>query len=263
VNSNLPPPSPDEPEHRSLFEDFINRSLDLDGLDESGGDASDADSPETDDENRILFELQFPGGGPLLKGALSGSPGAGPAGARLPGWPLTFDARWQRVAMRQRPAKLRIYKPRIGFEMYAGQLVLPLGPRSPRQMDIIPEARPGWTAVRFEVGFGTAAELIEWRGNKAALHHLRINHREITGFIKQEDMPDVRRVWFTGVWQDLSFWLFWVAAGILVLLAVVLVAQRVPLGDLPTVADLQAHVATLEAQVDALQAQEPAPTLTP
>jgi hypothetical protein len=253
VNPNLPPQNPDEPEHPSLFEEFINRNLDLNGLDDADDSGPDAHSPDTDAEGRLVFEMEWPAG-PVLRGALGAS---GPVGARLPSWPLSFDARWQRVTMRQQPAKLRIYKPRIGYEMYAGQLVIPLGPHSPRQMDIIPDARPGWTAVRYQAGFGIAAELIEWRGNKAALHHLRINHREITGFIKQDDMPAVRRVRFTWAWLEISGWLIGAMVAILLLLAIVMVAQRVPLSGGPSVSDLQAQIATLEAQVQSLQQAQP------
>lgn len=260
VNPNPPPPNnPDEPEHHSLFEEFINRNLDLDGLDEADDAAPDADRPEGDDESRILFELQFPGGGPALKGPFGNPVMGGPLDSRLPGWPLTFDARWRRVRVRQRPTKLRIYRPRIGFEAYGGQLVIPLGARSRQQMDIIPDVRPGWTAIRYQAGFGTAAELIEWRGNKAALHHLRINQREITGYIKHEDMPAVRRVWFTGVWLEVSWWVFMTLLALMLALSVVVVAQRVPLGDVPSVTDLQAQIATLEAQVRALQSPSDAP----
>ena len=59
MNPTTPPPNPDEPEDRSLFEEFINRSLDLDGLD--AGDSDDDEETLLQDEaRRVLFQFRVP-----------------------------------------------------------------------------------------------------------------------------------------------------------------------------------------------------------
>lgn len=253
MNPTTPPPNPDEHEPRSLFEEFINRNLDLDGLDEDDH-AEGEEIPSPDEAARILFQLQFPGGGPVLQGALSGAPGSAESG-RLPPMPLSQDVRWQSVAMLGHPSRLRVYRPRIEWEAHAGQLVVTLGARAGRMLQIIPDVRPGWTAVRYRATRNTLGELIEWRGNKAALHHLRLDHKEISGFIKREDMPPFKPVRvFRLVPRVVDLMVILLIVTVLVF-SLSLIVDRLPLGEGPTVVEMQDRIDALQEQVRSLEAQ--------
>lgn len=252
MTPNVPPPNDDDPELGSLFEDFINRNLDLDGLDdEEREDEESGAMLRTDGEGRVYLEFQLPGGRPILKGT-PGSPAAGPmAGPNFPMFLMSNDVRWQSVDMVTRPPRLRIYRPRIDFSTHAGQLVLTLLPRAPRHLRIIPEIRPGWTAVRYRTGRRTPAELIEWQGNKANLHRLQLTGNEITGLVRAEDMPATRPA---RQWPNL-FRIFDVSTVLLLIIIVLCLALAFERAEGPTATELQDRIATLQSQITALEAQ--------
>lgn len=253
MNPTTPPPNPDEPEDRSLFEDFINRSLDLDGLD--AGDSDDDEETLLQDEaRRVLSQFRVPTGRPYAESVFSSGP-FGPDGTRLPQMPLAMDARWRTVAMKGRPDHLRISGPRIDWLPHSGQLIVALGRRSNRTLQIIPGVRPGWTAVRYRAGRRTTGELIEWRGNRAALHQLQLDGKELAGFIKDEDMPLVRPARdFSLIPQFLDLTVILIII-LVIVVSFSLIIDRLPLGEGPAIVELQSRIDALQEQVTTLEAQ--------
>ncbi len=257
MSTNLPPVNPDEQEQPSLFEDFINRSLDLDGLEPEPAPDDESAFPFADGE-RVTFHLQLPNGGPLLTGALGA--GLTDVGAsRLPSLPMSSDVRWQTMKLVGRPARLRLHQPMFDYRFHTGQMILMITARFGFRLQLIRDVRPGWNAVRFRAGRGMVGEYIEWRGNTAAKHQLQLEDKDITGFIRSEAMPEMRparKLPMLGALKDVAWLLLEIA--VLVIVAAWLVAQ-IAFGGQPTTADLQNRIATLEAQVSALESS-PAPS---
>lgn len=260
MNPNPPPPDSDDPESDSVFDDFINRNLDLGGLDgaEEDGDEEVSDAGvqfHADGHGRIFLELPFsPPGAPNATSAPGGRPR--PPGAS-PFFPMPFehDARWAEVMIRRRPDKLRIQEARVAYTNYQGQLILTLHPRTSRRIRVIPNIRPGWTAVRYFLDQPTPGELIEWRGNRAVVHQLEAGYHTVSGLVKNDEMPATRPA---QRWElllraaDFGVMLILI---VLVLNLLALLTSRLPLGDSPTLNELNGRVETLQAQVSTLEAQ--------
>lgn len=257
MSTNLPPVNPDEQEQPSLFEDFINRSLDLDGLEPEPAPGDDSTFPFVD--GRVMFQLQLPNGGPLLTGALGAGLGDG-GGPRLPSLPMSDDVRWQTARLVGRSARLRVHRPMYDYQVHTGQMILMLGARIGFRMQVIRDLRPGWNAVRFRAGRGTVGEYIEWRGNTAAKHQLKLDDKQITGFIRSEDLPQIAPARELPMLDSLGS-IFWSLVMIgLIVLAAALLAKQMAFGGQPATTELNDRIAALEAQVSALEGP---PNLTP
>ncbi|MBL8147185.1 MAG: hypothetical protein JNL34_12435 [Anaerolineae bacterium] len=255
------PPLPDagDSDSNSVFDDFINRNLDLNGLepDDNGEVASSGLQIHSDGQGRIFLELPGPGSMPHANAPrVDGSPFSTSLGSLR--MPYEHDARWTQMVMRHRPDKLRIHRAQVSFSSYTGQLILSLPARANRQISVISDIRPGWTAVRYSPGRETPAELLEWQGNRAATHHLKVSFHTVSGYVKDEEMPSLRpaRRWeqFVGTIDFPALLIFFGALLFVLLLALAFVGTRLPLGNDPATVELQNQMNALQEQVATLEA---------
>lgn len=260
MTPNPPPPDTGDSDPESVFDDFINRNLNLDGLeqdDDSEEVASSGLQIHSDGQGRIFLELPGPGSMPHVEAPLDSGPLQGAFYGTLR-MPYDHDARWTQRVMRHRPPKLRIHRARVSFNTYSGQVILSLPARASRVMWVIPDIKPGWTAVRYTPGRETPAELIEWQGNRAAMHQLKVSFQTVSGYVKNDEMPATRpaRRWeqFAGTIDFPDLLIFFGALLFVVLLALAFVSTRLPQGENPALVEMQSQLDELHEQVATLEA---------
>lgn len=254
------PSNPEDHDDGSLFDDFINHSLDLGGLDE---DEADDEELELDDlggifgirrPNNPFSPFSRPSGG--VRGVLP--PSSGSRGPRLPRIPMRDDVRWRHAVMLLEQPTLELHQPFFDYRDHNGQLILPLARKSRRRITYIRNIMPGWTAVRYKPAGGTVGEFSEKMGGKVIQHHhLNMANKEIAGFVKTEELPALRAVWVSPA--DFE-WALIVVETVLITAAIALVVTylslRIYVGNPPATGGLVDRIATLEAQVQALELQQ-------
>ncbi|HYO87291.1 MAG TPA: hypothetical protein VER79_01515 [Candidatus Limnocylindrales bacterium] len=257
------PSNPEEHDEDSLFDEFINHSLDLDGL-EDEETSDEEEGLDFDDPNSILIRFRLPGGiaGGLPGGMLGQAApyGAGSRGPRLPRIPMRDDVRWQHAVMSVQSQSLKLHQPFFDYRDHDGQLMLPLTHKSARRITFIRNVMPGWTVVRYSPSRGTVGEFTEKTGNRQTQQHqLNLAGKDIAGFVKTEDLPPVRPA---RIGPEVMEFMLELAGTILVVAAVTFamfyLLLRLYIGDPPATGALVDRIATLEAQVQALEAP-PAP----
>jgi len=260
VTPNPPPPDAGHSDPESAFDDFINRNLDLNGLDSEGDEEAD-DGEEaglgvqfhSDLQGRVFLELPGPGSLPAGRRNPRVSPPDTFALQALH-TPYEHDSRWTQMVIRRRHAKLRIYQPRVGFTHYNGYTTLTLPTRASRLIRVIPEIRPGWTAVRYFAGCETPAELIDSTGLEK-MHQLQVGYQTITGYVRSKEMPATRpaRRW-AQIIRAIDFGAVLLVAALLVI-GLLLLSERLPLGEGPAIVEMQHRIDALQEQVATLEAQ--------
>ncbi len=253
------PPNPDEHDEDSLFDEFINHSLDLDGLEEDDPDEDEA-VLDLDDPDSIVVRFRLPGGLPDgfssgLMGALR--PNAGSRGPRLPRIPMRDDVRWQHAVMHLQTQRLELHQPFFDYRDHDGQLALPLTRKSARRITYIRNIMPGWTVVRYTPSRGTVGNFSEKVGGKQLQRHqLNLAGKDIAGFVRTEELPPLRPARIgPGVMvtaADVVSTLLMVAA---ITIAVAYLYLHLSVGEPPATDALMERIATLEAQVQALETQ--------
>jgi hypothetical protein len=246
------PNVPQDHDDKSLFDDFINRSLNLDGLDENAWGEED-DTLDMDDPNGVIFRFRLPGG--VLGNLKQNS--SNPFRNTLVRIPMKEDVRWQDMVMTSRPGRLKISQPRFNYCNHDGEMVLPLTPKSSRRIRIVREVMPGWSAVSYVPSHGTEAAFTEKMGGRVvAHHHLHMGGKDLSGFVKTDELPALRpmRLPVDRIEDALSY-----AQALLVVtligLAVFYLGMRIFIGDPAADGRLVERIATLEAQVQTLENQ--------
>jgi hypothetical protein len=248
------PADPEEHDDKSLFDDFINRSLDLDGLDENAWDEDEEEGAlDFDDPNSVIFRFHLPGG-MLDNLKQNGSNAYRNTFLRLP---MKEDVRWQDMVMTSRPGRLKIAQPRFDYLNHDGEMTLPLTPKSTRRIRVVHEVMPGWSAVSYVPGRGTEAAFTEKVGGRVvAHHHLHMGGKDLSGFVKTDELPALRPARLpVNRLQDTLTYAQDVLIVALIALAVFYLGLRIFIGDPAADGRLVERIATLEAQVQALEGQ--------